>query len=121
MQPSQPNAVKSPRNVAPGSIATIRDADWNVSIEWKPLAESATSAEKTLIAALAAVPGTPIPKMGLELGDGIPFSFVWEVERVATAWGLDDDDRESLASLGWTAVEPEADAVMRALAIAGRN
>lgn len=93
----------------------------NVSIEWKTLAEGATAAEKSLIAALATLPGIPIPKMGLELGDGIPFSFVWEDERVATAWGLDDDDRESLASLGWTAVEPEADAVMRALAIAGRN
>lgn len=93
----------------------------NVSIEWKTLAEGATSAEKALIAALAAAPGVPIPKMGLELGDGIPFSFVWEDERVATAWGLDDDDREFLASLGWTAVEPEADAVMNALASAGRN
>jgi hypothetical protein len=107
--------------VAPGSIVTIRDADWNVSIEWKTLAESATSAEKTPIAALAAVPGIPLPQMGLELGDGIPFTFVWEDERVATAWVLDDDDRESHASLGWTAVEPEADAVMRDLAVAGRN
>ena len=93
----------------------------NVSIEGKTLAECATSAEKILIAAFAAAPGIPIPKMGLELGDGIPFSFVWEDERVATAWGLDDDDRESLASIGWTAVEPEADAVMNALASSGRN
>lgn len=93
----------------------------NLSVEWQALADNATSRERTLISTLARTPGVPVPKMGLELGDGIPFSFVWEDERVAATWGLNADDLEALTSLGWTAVEPELDVVVRALIGAGGN
>ncbi|MFC7788099.1 DEAD/DEAH box helicase [Microbacterium sp. MAHUQ-60] len=93
----------------------------DLSVEWQEIAEKATPRERPLIAALAARGDVQIPEMGLELGDGIPFSFVWRDARVAATWGLDDDDRETLSSLGWTAVEPELNAVISALAGAGGN
>lgn len=92
-----------------------------VSIEWEALSESATSAERRVIARLAAVARVSIPAMGVELGDGIPFSFVWEDERIAAATGLTDADREELAAQGWNAVDVDADAIIEALSHAGRN
>ena len=93
----------------------------SISVEWQTLSETATPKEQVIIADLAAASGVPVPAMGLELGDGIPFSFVWEDERVAATTGLTDEDREELASLGWNAVDADAGTIVVALANAGRN
>lgn len=106
---------------ATSPLGSVDIPETDIAIEWQTLAHTATSREKILLSALAAVPGVPLPKMGMELGDGIPFSFVWEDERVAATWGLDAEDIAALASLGWTAVKPEADEVVNALVPAGRN
>lgn len=115
-------ALSQVESASPASVLGNVDLPLtDLAVEWQGLAATATSREKLLISALAASPGIPVPKMGLELGDGIPFSFVWEDERVAATWGLDDDDRDALSSLGWTAVDADAETIMSALAVAGRN
>ena len=81
-------ALSQVGGVAP--VADIGVVDMPVSpiaVEWQALSEAATSAERRVIARLATVPDMPVPTMGVELGDGIPFSFVWERLRVAATTG----------------------------------
>lgn len=103
------------------SLGPVDMPESPINVEWRALSESATSAERLVIARLAAATQVPIPAMGLELGDGIPFSFVWQDERVAATPGLTDEDRDDLAGQGWTAVDVDAEAIIDALSHAGRN
>ncbi|MGM7698485.1 DEAD/DEAH box helicase [Microbacterium sp. A84] len=118
--------IVSLSQIADGSKATspVGTVDFplvELSIEWRELADHATALERELINELAVAGVASIPVMGVELGDGIPFAFVWKDERVATTWGLTEADREDLSAEGWTVINPDASAVVEALASAGRN
>lgn len=107
--------------VAPtATLGPVDMALTDLSIEWQGLVEQASPRERELILGLVDASIGSLPVMGLELGDGIPVSFVWKDARVASTWGLDDDDRSAIAREGWTVVEPEASAIVEALS-AGRN
>lgn len=84
--------------------------------EWAGLLTQATSVERTVLEALAADGAVPVPALGLELGDGIPVSFVWQGHKLAAAAGLTERDVAELGAFGWRVVDLDVSAIKCALA-----
>lgn len=105
------------------AMSELRDADSLVSVEsapalhgeWAGLITQATSDERVVIEALAAISTVTVPDLGLELGDGIPVSLVWPDHQLAAASGLTDDDIADLRASGWRVVDLDASAIISAL------
>jgi hypothetical protein len=75
---------------------------------WQALADLATAAEIHFIRMLAES-GAPVPGMGMEVGTGIPLSFVWPDHRVAIALELTDEETTTVTASGWTLLDPGSD------------
>ena len=73
--------------------------------EWIDLWRDASTAERPLVATLAAR-GVPLPALGVESAAGIPIPISWPDLLVAVVFGLDEDDVRDLEVEGWT-VLPE--------------
>ena len=87
------------------SRAILEEPPDHLDPEWLDLWRDASTAERPLVANLAAR-GVPLPALGVESAAGIPIPISWPDLLVAVVFGLDEDDVRDLEVEGWT-VLPE--------------
>jgi hypothetical protein len=112
---------------APAPTPTAAPAPEAVRVQltggWADAYQAAHSKiERELILALAAREIAVPPAVGAEGPDGIPLDISWPELRIAVAMPeMPDEDRRDLEAAGWRIVEPEADALVAAVAATVTN
>lgn len=99
-----------------GTTAASFATDTTLSADWGALAAGATEDERALLIELAAVPGMPVPELGVEVDGGIPINIAWPELKHALDIDLDEDDRNHVTALGWTLLAPDVAIISSAIA-----
>ena len=87
-----------------------------LSPEWQQLIDEAVSdAERLLIRSLAAIPGIPVPELGVETDDGTVLDFAWAAQHIGVVFEPENPENENLSDQGWTMCPADADRIAQTL------